>query len=151
MRIFRHATCFVLLLASCGCAHIDFGADRLTYFDPQPHLVVSTTADCVMTATVLVIPGKQRSLKFVSGYGSSELSATLSNGMLQSVGQKTDTKIPETISALASLGAAAGGFRAAGAPLEKRSCDPSITVYEIAGGKPDWDHPKTFFPPPPHR
>lgn len=42
------------------------------------------------------------------GYGSSNLSLKLNNGVLTDVGQLVDTKIPEIITALGSLTTAAG-------------------------------------------
>ena len=90
------ASYLVVCLAVSGCAHIDFGGDGLTYYDPKPYLFVSTTKECVTTATVVTIPEAKKVMKFVSGYGSSELSATLSNGMIVSVGQSRHGKVTGT-------------------------------------------------------
>jgi hypothetical protein len=127
-----------------GCAHIDFGGDGMTYYDPKPYLFVSTTKECVSTATVVVIPEKKRVMKFVSGYGSADLSATLANGMIVSVGQKTDTKIPETISSIASLATAAATFRAPVGTAKQVICTPIAQLYPIISGRPDMDNPLTF-------
>jgi hypothetical protein len=125
-----------LAVTFCGCARIDFGKDGLTYYDPKPYLLVSTNKDCVTTATVVVLPDEKKSLKFIPGYGSADLSVSLSNGMITAAGQKTDTKIPETISAIADLGKAAGGFIASQAkPGKQIICTPSATLFPIEKGE----------------
>lgn len=140
---------FFLAVTVCGCSHIDFGgADgRLTYYDPKPYLLVSITGDCVSTATVLVLPDEKKSLKLIPGYGSAELSVSLSNGMITSVGQKTDTKIPETIGAIAGLATAIGKVGPLGAEPGKKpqvkppTCTPASTLFPIVNGKPDVTKP----------
>ncbi|HEY6873211.1 MAG TPA: hypothetical protein VI298_10845 [Geobacteraceae bacterium] len=131
-------------LLATGCAHIDFGGDGMTYFDPKPFLLVSTTKDCTTNATVLIIPGDKKVMKFESGYGSAELSATLSNGMIASVGQKTDTKIPETITSISGLVTAAAGVKAMAAAGKQVICTPTAKLYPIVSGMPDMDHPLLF-------
>jgi len=116
----------------------------MTYYDPKPYLFVSTTKECVTTATVIAIPGVKNAIKFESRYGSADLSAALSNGMITSVGQKTDTKIPETISAIASLGTAAAGFKAMAETGKQIICAPAATLYPVVSGVPDLDHPLSF-------
>jgi hypothetical protein len=139
------AVCIVVFLLVSGCAHIDFGGDGMTYFDPKPYLFVSTTKECVTTATVVVVPENKKVMKFVSGYGSADLSATLSNGMIVTVGQKTDTKIPETINSITSLGtAAASMFREKAATGIQVICTPTAKLYPIVSGIPDLDHPLSF-------
>lgn len=127
-----------------GCAGLQFNdgfrPDALNYYEAQPYLFVSTTRDCVSTATVVALPGAKRSVTLKSGYGSADLSVSLSSGIISSVGQKTDTKIPETIAAIGSLAAAA-------APLttEKQVvCDPTATLYPVVNGIPDLQHPLAF-------
>jgi hypothetical protein len=144
------AVCLSLvgLFLVTGCAHIDFnsGDDHaMTYYDPKPYLFVSTTKDCVTTATVVVIPEKKKAMKFETGFGSAELSATLSNAMIASVGQKTDTKIPETITSIASLGTAAAAYKAVAPPGKQVICEPTAKLYPITDGKfgkdPAFDFP----------
>lgn len=136
--------CLVVFLLVSGCAHIDFGGDGMTYFDPKPYLFVSTTKECVTTATVIAIPEAKKVMKFVSGYGSADLSAALSNGMITSVGQKTDTKIPETITSIASLGTAAAGLKVLAEPGIQIICTPAAKLYPVVAGVPDLDHPLSF-------
>ncbi|WP_139192649.1 hypothetical protein [Pseudomonas sp. NFIX28] len=97
---------FVVLVGSSaliGCAGIDLGTEGLTYYDPVPYLLVSNKADCSQSVTAVTLPGEKRSLKFKSGLGSAKLNVALANGMITSIGQETDTKIPETIAALIPL------------------------------------------------
>ncbi len=130
-----------VILPLSGCAHIDFGGDGLTYYEPKPYLFVSTTKDCVTTATVVSIPENKKVMKFKTGYGSSELSASLTNGMITSVGQKTDAKVPETITSLASLGTAIATMAA---PGKQVICAPQATLYPVVSGVPDLKHPISF-------
>jgi hypothetical protein len=135
--------CIVGIVNISACAHIDFDGKGLTYYDPKPYLFVSTTQECVSTATVVMIPEIKKVMQFKSGYGSAELSASLTNGMVSSVGQKTDTKIPETISAIASLGTAATGFKTAEVG-KKVVCKPTATLYHLDSGVPALDKSLSF-------
>ena len=135
------------LLFLSGCAHLDFtdftdGKGGVTYYDPKPYLLVSTTKECVTTAAVVVLPEKKKTVKFKPGYGSADLSVGLTNGVITSVGQKTDTKIPETIGSIASLGTAIGNvmrIQPEGRPV---TCTPSAVLYPVEDGVPNL---KKFF------
>lgn len=119
-----------------GCASIDFDSnDGLTYYEPKPYLFVSKTDKCVSTATVINVPGIKKTMEFKSGYGASELSASFANNMVTSIGQKNDSKIPETITSIASL---AGAFAINGTPA---ACTPSATLYPLNNGVPDTNNP----------
>jgi hypothetical protein len=83
-------------------------------------------------------------MKFVPGYGSANLSASLTNGMIASVGQATDTKIPETITSIASLGTAVGGLKAMVEPGKQVICTPTALLYPISSGAPDLSNPLKF-------
>ena len=122
-----------------GCAHIDFGGDGLTYYEPKPYFFVSTNKDCTTTAVVVSVPETKKAMKFKTGYGSAELSASLTNGMIASVGQKTDSKIPETITSIAALGTAVGTMAAA--PGKQVICKPQAILYPITAGVPDLKQP----------
>jgi len=110
--------------------------NALTYYDPKPYLFISTTADCVSTATIISVPETKKGVSFNSGYGTSDLSITLSGGMIASVGQKTDSKIPETLSSVATLATAVGGLARSAAPQEA-ACKPSARLYNINNGVVD--------------
>ncbi|MVV49018.1 hypothetical protein EJA72_12300 [Pseudomonas sp. PB120] len=126
-----------------GCAGLDFGEQGLSYYEPKPYLFVSIGKDCVSTATVVSLPGEKRALKFKSGYGSSDLSVTLANGILTNAGQKTDTKIPETITAVASLGTALASL-SADKSSRQLVCVPTATLYPIMNGVPELSKPSAF-------
>lgn len=122
-----------------GCAGLTFGPESmnaLTYYDPKPYLFISTTADCVSTATIISVPEAKKGVSFNSGYGTADLSITLSGGMIASVGQKTDSKIPETLSSVATLATAVGGLARSAAPQEA-ACKPSARLYNINNGVVD--------------
>lgn len=119
-----------------GCAGLSFGPEStnaLTYYDPKPYLFISTGADCVSTATIIAVPETRKGVSFNSGYGSADLSITLSGGMITAVGQKTDSKIPETLSSVATLATAVGGIAKSAAPKE-RTCATSARLYNIDKG-----------------
>jgi hypothetical protein len=129
-------------LLVAGCSRVEF-ADGWTsgsahYYDPVPYLVVTLAKDCSSNASVLLVPGKQRSISFSSGYGTSNLSANFQGGMLSSVGQQTDTKIPETITALTGLATAVPKLAAPapGTPIQAQ-CTPKAMLYPIKDGQID--------------
>jgi hypothetical protein len=119
-----------------GCAGLVFNPTEregaLTYFETTPYFFVSTSKDCVTTASVVAVPGAKKSVSLMSGYGSADLSVSLSNGMIASVGQKTDTKIPETITAIGGLATNLGI-----GPKADQGCPPKATLYPIVNGHPD--------------
>jgi uncharacterized protein YceK len=129
-----------IIVALSGCAHISFHDPAnpkpnigLEYYKPKLYLLVTQTKDGTK-ADVLTLPDLKnpRYALLHPGYGSSNLSLKLSNGILTDVGQNVDTKIPETITALSGLATAAAGAvkqptKADGAVNE----GPSFTLYEI--------------------
>ena len=128
---------FLSLLS--GCAHLDFGKEGLTYYDPKPYLFVTTAKDCKYTATVVIVPGTKKAVKFIPGYGTANLSVTLSNGMITNAGQITDTKIPETIGAITGLATAAASMTKAPAiklpdGIVPNECTPKALLYPIVSG-----------------
>lgn len=137
---------FLSLLS--GCAHLDFGDEGLTYYDPKPYLFVTTTKDCKCTATVVVVPGTKKAVKFISGYGTANLSVILSNGMITTAGQITDTQIPATIGAITGLTTAAAGMMKAAevklpAEIVPKECTPTALLYPIVSGVVE-DKPISF-------
>lgn len=129
----RHAVVLALLLTA-GCAGLRFNKttqdNAFTYFEPSPFAVVKVAADCSITVDVISLPGKPRSIGFHSGFGSAKLSVTLANGMITQVGQETDTKIPETLTAVAGLAKSlAPGLVAP--HLATGTCPPRVALYAI--------------------
>lgn len=124
-----------------GCAKIEFNdgwvAGGAHFYDPAPYVLVTVSKDCTTNAVALVLPGRARTMSFLTGYGSTELSASFQNGMLTSVGQKTDTKIPETITALTGLASAIPGLIRE-APV---TCSPKAILFEIRDGTIDPNKP----------
>ncbi len=125
------AATLLTIIGLAACAKINFGSDGLVYYDPAPHFFVSTGADCVTTATVVALPGKRRSLQFEPGFGTADLSASLSNGLISNVGQKTDTKIPETITAVAALAPKLGIMKEEKGEEKAAKCEPTARLYRI--------------------
>ena len=132
---------FILLVGSflSGCAGLQFNPSRdphaFTYNEPVPYMLVSTTKDCATTATIMSIPGRERSVAFKSGYGSADLSVSVQNGMITSINQKTDTKVPETLTAAANL-ATSLGVKALLANGKEVICKPIANLYAIRNGRP---------------
>jgi hypothetical protein len=110
------------VLGFSGCARVALYSDEqlkgpetgFRVYYPKPYLLVAQTGskDNPVQASVVYLPDQKnvRYAKLKSGYGTAELSLAFQNGMLTNVGQKTDTKIPETISAIAGLATAAKGL-----------------------------------------
>lgn len=134
-------------LSLCACARLEFEDGKgLTYYDGKPYLFVSLNKDCVPSASLLMLPGEERHVRFVPGYGTADLSVAMTNGMITNVGQKTDTTVPATLTSLAGLTTASAGVfatlmeekKAAGARVEAAAVAcPQALLYPIVGGKPD--------------
>ena len=122
-----------------GCAGVDFNADEdgAVYYEPLPYLFYSVNDKCISSATVVSLPGKKRHLNFKTGYGSSSLSAEFSNGLLAKVGQTSDSKIPETLTSIATL-ATAGGLGFAPGP---GGCPAKAVLFPIEDGVPNLQKP----------
>lgn len=139
MRCLRIAILLAASVSLGGCAGLQFNSrpepDALTYNEPVPYMLVTTTKDCVTTATVVSIPGRQRSVAFRSGYGSADLAVNLDHGIITSVNQKTDTKIPETITAVSGLATALGkSVAAVNATKKEVICKPTAKLHAIKDG-----------------
>lgn len=87
----------------------------------------------VVTSSVVTLPGEPRSVAFRSGYGSANLGVHLSGGMITQVSQNTDTKVPETINAVAGLAKTVADLKAAEPPCQDKA---SVALYPIVDGKP---------------
>jgi hypothetical protein len=121
----------LLTIALCSCAHLDFGEDGgLTYYEPTPYVVIALNKDCTVNASLIILPGKAKVVALKPGYGNNKLSVNLSNGMITSVNQETDTQLPATIAALTGLATAA-------VTATKGDCTPSATLYRVKNGVPD--------------
>jgi len=140
MTIIRGFGIVVGAFSFTGCAGIDLGKEGLTYYEPEPYVLVSNLKDCTQTVTPMAIPGTKRSLTFDSGLGSADLSVALSNGMITSIGQKTDPKIPETITALVpalAFAAMAAPSKISGSentpePPTPKDCIVESSLYKVS-------------------
>jgi len=120
--------CFILIAGFsvlAGCAGIDLGNDGLTYYDPEPYLLATNKEDCSQTISPITMPGEKRSLKFNKGIGSAKLNVELANGMIKTIGQDTDTQIPQTLTSIAALATAA--------VAEAKKCVPESIIYKQKG------------------
>ncbi len=125
-----------------GCAGLQFkGApadDALTYYEAEPYLLMQKDETCVLTTRVVSLPATKRSVKFNSGLGSAALNITLNeNGTISTVGQTTDTKIPETIQAVTGLAQVAGAQVKAAAGKAPLKCKVSAAMFRIVNGRVD--------------
>jgi hypothetical protein len=118
--------CYLSLLLAlpaaslASCAHLSFhdsndpkrGNVGVEYYKPKLYLLLTKTATEGYKADIVTLPDllQPRYALLHPGYGSSNLSLKMNNGILTDVGQQADTKIPETITALGSLATAAGGL-----------------------------------------
>lgn len=102
----------MMVLSLTACGHLKFTDqdDHVTgvkFYTPKPYVMVSRTGakDKPIDVQVVFLPDLKNPtyVKPVSGWGSSDLSATFSNGMLASFGQKTDPKLTELIGSIGGL------------------------------------------------
>lgn len=144
MKDVKYTIAFAFTCVLSACAGLDFGNEGITYYEPTPYLFVSQNMECVSTATVVSLPGTKRSVKFTNGYGSADLSIAMTNGILTNVGQKTDSKVPETITSIATLGTAMAAMKSSEKPTKQVVCVPTATLYEIKNGVPERSSPIAF-------
>lgn len=79
-----------------------------------------------------MVPTEKKRLKLKSGaIGSSNLTVTLSQGMIATVGQTTDTKVPEMVAALTGAYSATKKTQSVG----DTGCPPEATLYALENGK----------------
>lgn len=138
------AAAVILVFALCGCAHLyDYDgqhANALTYHEPVAYLMVTRGPDCtVQKAELVSFPGKARSLEFDPGLAGGQLSVTLNNGMIATMGQSSESDTAPVMSAAGSLISAAGPLAALakrGQPKAARCAGVSLEPID-AHGRPD--------------
>lgn len=134
MRVLLLAFCLLGLMTATGCSRLSFYPDPemtnevgLKAYYPKPYVLVARDGTAKVTSvSVVYLPDLEHPVyaKAHSGYGSANLTLALSNGVITSFGQQTDTKIPETVTSLAGLDTAlatAVKTRAEAANLRKQS------------------------------
>ncbi len=110
-----------ILLATAGCAGIEIAkvTDKnaetggVHFYRPWPYLLVTKGADGVVIASVIYLPkiNEEYAIKVKSGMGTINASYDLANGwQLTKMGDTRDSKVPETISAVAGMTTAASGM-----------------------------------------
>ena len=132
-----------------GCASVNFytksdltGKTGLKYYNVKPYLLVESNAskDNSVKTSIVYLPDMANPgyIAIKPGFGSSELKVSLSNGMLSSVGLLNESKIPESLDAIAALlsksGYAVSQFSQPGPPAQT-SEKPDFRLFEIIVGK----------------
>jgi hypothetical protein len=146
----------VSALVLSGCARIEVYEDEnlqgpekgVRFYYSKPYLLVAQTAttsdgkpspdskpmsddkaDNSAKVSVIYLPDQSKPMyaKLKTGYGSADLSLAFKDGILTNIGQKTDTKIPETITALS-------GMVKEGAAVAQARVDYSSDLNDIADG-----------------
>jgi hypothetical protein len=112
----------LVTLACCacfcaGCAHVEVThvddkdkSDGVHFYEPRPYLLVTKTASASgpneLTNQIIWLPdhNKRFKVEFKGGWGTMNGSVKLQNGwLLDTLGAQTDSKIPETITAVGGL------------------------------------------------
>lgn len=105
--------------------------DGLRFYRPHPYLLVTEGSDGIKSQ-IVYLPDKSQEyvVRQNVGIGSSDLSLTLENGWnLTALGHKLDTKVPETLTALAGL--AKLGAAADIPPGTKSTPSAKIGLYRV--------------------
>jgi len=132
-----------------GCASVNFytgsdltGKTGLKYYNVKPYLLVeqNATKDNSVKTSVIYLPDMANPgyIAIKPGFGSSELKVALTNGSLSSVGILNESKIPESMNAIAALlsksGYAVNQFSQPGTPAQSID-QPDFRLFEIIVGK----------------
>jgi hypothetical protein len=103
-----------LTLILSGCATVKFYSDKelktesgIEFYSPKPYLVVerNPAKDVSMKMTIVYLPdfSNPKYAKIKPGIGTSDLKLSLENGIITSYGITSDSKIPETLTAISGL------------------------------------------------
>ncbi|PHR94011.1 MAG: hypothetical protein COA80_12920 [Leeuwenhoekiella sp.] len=107
------------LLIFSSCATVKFYNDAnltqesgIEFYQPKPYLLVERkpSKDVALKSSIIYLPDltKPKYAKLKAGFGSNDLKLSLSNGIITSYGITTDSKVPETITALTGVLSATG-------------------------------------------
>ncbi len=147
-----------LLLCGClllpGCAHVTFhpsqaGRDRpdtsiktgVKYYNPKPYLMVSYTGnkDAPVKVDLINLPDLEHPVYalYHQGLGTHQFTVSLAaNGTLSSYGQTADSKIPELLTAIGSMGSSlATGLKTAGVVAQSAEEDQAKSLVIKAIGQ----------------
>lgn len=131
-------------VACFGCAGVNFYSDAnlktqtgIPIFATKPYLLVVETGSTEKPIEVTVVHLRDAERVIYadprSGFGSSNLTLTLTNGQLASFGLQTDPKIPELIDSISGFITARADAARAAAVREppRRDLSKAFELYEI--------------------
>lgn len=134
----------LILVLFSSCATVKFYDDSalknesgIEFYSAKPYLLVERqpAKDVAIKSTVIYLPDRAnpKYAKLKPGFGSSDLKLSLENGMITSYGVITDSKIPETITAITgAVGTAGTTYQAiADAIKSSKSDDVSNAFNEV--------------------
>ena len=108
-------TLVISLLFIGGCASVKFYDSSVSnsedsgflYYPPKPYLLIEQGEKAVSTK-LISLPDLSRPhrIKHKDGFGTAEMGFEIDNGMIKSFNSKSDSKGPETITALTGIGTA---------------------------------------------
>jgi hypothetical protein len=107
-------TILTLTAILSGCATVKFYSDKeltkesgIEFYSPKPYLIVekNPAKDVSMKMSIIYLPdfNNPKYAKLKPGFGTSDLKLSLENGIITSYGITSDSKIPETITAISGL------------------------------------------------
>lgn len=126
-RLLQSAMAAAVCTHLCSCTSVDFYESKnskayqtnkdekgFLYYPPKPYLLVEQTKESEKFS-ILSIPDVSRPhrVKQIPGIGTGELGFEINSGMIVKFNSKTDSKTPEIISALTSIGTAKAALVAA--------------------------------------
>lgn len=133
-----------LLLVSGGCAGVKIYSDAamqirtgLKFYYARPYLLVERNAnkDGTTKTSIQYLPdlAEPHYAKTISGLGSNDLKITYENGSISTFGVLTDTKIPESVTALTGLLSELKQLPAPGVDRSRAQGteEPSVELYAI--------------------
>ena len=145
----KNLTLSLMLCLLGGCSSVKFYSDTglsvktgLRIYTTKPYLLVERNADKPPKTTHIWLPDLANPQYVVvkPGFGASEMKLAFENGSLNSYGITSDSRIPETITSLATLISKSSdamnnlGFPPA-IPGQQPIPDASFELYEIVIGK----------------
>jgi len=117
MKITLLGIAITLIFGSCATVKFyDDGALKketgIEFYQAKPYLLVEKkpAKDVAVKSTIIYLPDMSRPkyAKLKTGFGSSDLKLSMTNGIITSYGVTSDSKIPETITALTGVLGATG-------------------------------------------
>lgn len=135
--------CLVLVLTLSSCARVvvkkaELGDEGLRFYRPHPYLLVTATKDAAnierLEITPLWLPNTSEEyvVRMSPGFGSAAMTPTLTDGWnLISLTATADSKVSETITALASLVTARGSLKPKEGQAIAKTIAPGIWKLEF--------------------